>query len=69
MTLDQAEKAIAIFRKYEKPEGDRIDFLYSAEHDEVWGGPDSTTVSAEDKAALEELGWHDYDDGGFHHFV
>ena len=59
MTLDEAEKAIEIWRKYEvtEPGPDRTMFLYGAEHDEVFGGPNPTVVSAEDIAALDVLGW------------
>lgn len=44
---------------------------FSAEHDEVWSGPeDASVVSAEDLARLEELGWYvDEEYGGFRAFV
>jgi hypothetical protein len=30
-----------------------------AEHDQLWAGPDDAdVVSADDRAALERLGWH-----------
>lgn len=88
MTLDEAEKAIAIFRKYEPAPYSEIlscctseeahkrhtrwesaDLVHAANHDEIWGGPNPEKVSPEDKLALEELGWHDYDGESFHKFV
>jgi hypothetical protein len=64
MTLDEAERTIEIWRKYEvtKPGTDRTMFLYGAEHDQVYGGPDPILVSEEDVTALEALGWHSLDD-------
>lgn len=62
-TYDDLIKAFEIFKKY--PHSGYV----SAEHDEVYSGPDPAVVSDEDKAALEELGWNDYGDGCFHSFV
>lgn len=62
--LELAE-AFAIFTRCD-PDGADV----SAGHDEMWAGPDPSKVSAEDKARLEVLGWHDYGDGnGFHTFI
>jgi hypothetical protein len=36
-----------------------------AEHDEVWGGPNPETVSEEDVARLDQLGWSVADTGNF----
>jgi len=36
--------------------------------DDIYAGPDPVKVSPEDKARLEELGWHDYGTGSFHTF-
>ncbi len=58
-------EAFMIFAKYPNEYHD----ISRAEHDEIWAGPDPEVVSTEDKLRLEELGWNDYGDGGFHHFV
>lgn len=48
---DEFIRAFEIFRKYPQDE------MVTAEHDEVYAGPDPRIVSDEDKAELEKLGW------------
>lgn len=62
-TYQELIRAFEIFGKYEFPQG------VQAEHDEMWAGPDADTVSAEDVAELETLGWTPAEEGGFHHFT
>lgn len=62
--LKDYTEAFRIFGKYENTGA----FL-RAEHDELWAGPDPKSVTTEDKARLEELGWNDYGDGAFHIFT
>lgn len=48
---EKLRKALDIFAKYEhRP-------WLSAEHDELFAGPDPSVVSAEDIEALDQLGW------------
>lgn len=57
-------RALQIFDGYEHDRG------FTAEHDEVWAGPDPDSVSAEDLAELEALGWSaDRNHDCFHKFV
>lgn len=57
-------RALLIFDEYESG-----GFL-SAEHDEIFAGPDPEVVSAEHRAELESYGWRPADYGGvFHKFV
>lgn len=59
-------EAFQIFAKY-MPEGEW--FEVAAEHDEIYAGPNPETVTSEDKARLEELGWHDFEEECFQRFV
>jgi hypothetical protein len=59
-------EAFQIFAKY-VPEDEY--FEVAAEHDEIYAGPNPEKVTPEDKARLEELGWHDFEDGCFKKFV
>lgn len=52
---DMAE-AYLIFDKYP---GDQST---ATGHDQIWAGPNASTVSPEDNALLEELGWAPDDD-------
>jgi len=67
--LNEYEKMIAamqIFLKYT----DETDNTYiSAEHDEIYTGPDAEKVSAEDIERLDELGWIPNENGCFLHFT
>ena len=54
--------ALQIFNKYGHSK-----FL-SAEHDEIFAGPEPSDVSAEDIAELEKLGWR-AGESGFSSFV
>lgn len=70
--IDDAIEALTIFKKYQadKPGLGFVVGITAADHDEIWGGPDPSLVSAEDTARLEELGWKNRDDSGrFHSFV
>lgn len=61
-------EAISIFAKYDEPDSY---FAISAEHDEIWLGPDPEIVTPEDTARLEQLGFEPDFDGNscFHRFV
>lgn len=56
-------EAFKIFMKYPHSS------FMSAEHDEVWAGPNPYDVTEEDRKRLDELGWSDFGDDGFHHFT
>lgn len=58
-------ESFEIFDKYE----DGKEGIHQTRHDEMEAGPDPVNVSAEDKARLEELGWHDYGRNSFHTFT
>jgi hypothetical protein len=60
-------ESFAIFSKYETD--DEGQGIHRSTIYEVYAGPEPSEVSAEDKARLEELDWHDYGDGSFHTFV
>lgn len=64
--VEKLIEALQIFAKYPDADG-----WLSAEHDEVWFGPDPSIVSDVDKARLNELGWHpDFDgESTFHKFT
>ena len=57
-------KALEIFNKYDHP-GKYV----SAEHDELFAGPEASVVSPEDLATLDELGWRPSEYGGFQSFT
>lgn len=61
-------EAFLIMSKYG---GSETGYGLTAEHDEMWAGPaDTSVVSADDLARLQELGWTpDEEYGGFHRFV
>lgn len=59
-------RALEIFSKY----SDVSEEFISAEHDEIYSGPDPEIVSAEDLAELKELGWNPSEfSGSFYKFV
>ncbi len=61
--MKQLIEALTILLKYGNPS-----YPTHCEHDELWiCGIDSSLVSAEDKAKLDELGFFE-DDGGFKSF-
>lgn len=53
-------RAFQIFDSYGDPNEQDI----SAEHDEIFAGPDPEVVSAEHLIELEQLGWHADDGNG-----
>lgn len=54
-TMIEIRGGLAILATYVKPDDHCID----AQHDIIYAGPSGDDeVSAEDKAALEKLGWH-----------
>jgi len=66
--MSDYEKVIAgltIFQRHIKSPGEA---WFYTNHDEIRAG-DSDTVTAEEKAELAELGWHDYGEGGFTFFI
>ena len=66
-SMKQVIEGLQILAKYvENPDKSWV----SAEHDQIWAGPDrGEVVSEEDKKALEDLGWFEDDDcGGWSHF-
>ncbi len=67
MTWAEWAEAFAIFAKY-APACSKYNDV-SAEHDEIWAGPDADEVSAEDVERLNELGWYEHEFGSFHRFV
>lgn len=56
-TYSEWIEALEIFSKYEHVQG------FSADHDEVFAGPNPEVVSDDDSTKLIELGWYpsDYD--------
>jgi hypothetical protein len=68
MTYKEWAESFTIFDKYtdpDKPFGD-----VSAEHDEIYAGPDPEDVSIEDKERLDTLGWQEEDKYGcFSYFI
>lgn len=60
-------ESFTIFSKYES-EGESQAVHRSTVY-EVYAGPDPSAVSPEDRKRLEELDWHDYDNGSFHTFI
>jgi hypothetical protein len=59
-------QAFEIFGRYPDPDGGNL----SAEHDQLWAGPDPADVSLDDLRILNDLGWHaDPNNGCFHKFV
>jgi hypothetical protein len=60
---DELIEALQIFRKYEHVQS------ISAEHDEIFGGPDPALVLESDKVRLRELGWRPSEFGCFASFV
>lgn len=67
MTHKEWIESINIFASYADG-GTDSSFEISAEHDELYAGPDPETVSEEDKKRLDELGWFE-SDGCFQRFV
>jgi len=63
MPYDDYINALNIFAKY--PHREHL----SAEHDIIYAGPSPDEVTSEDKATLEELGWHESDADCFYKFV
>lgn len=61
--MDDLIKALQILRKYGNPE-----YPTNCCHDELTVCIDPALVSAEDMAALDELGFIPTDDGAFHSF-
>lgn len=54
-TMEAIRGGLEILAKYVKPDDHCVD----AQHDIIYAGPGSDNeVSAEDKVALEKLGWH-----------
>jgi len=60
---DEIIEAFTIFKKYSS--NDSI----SAEHDELFAGPDPSIVSKEDLARLKQLHWHPVEYGCFRMFT
>lgn len=62
-TLDEVINGLQILQKYAGKESDRID----AQHDVIYAGPNleelEGKITEEDKAKLEELGWHEDSEG------
>ena len=66
MTFAQWIESLQIFAKYSAKGLDGFANI-SAEHDEIFMGPDPEEVSEEDNARLEELGWMESSYGGSYH--
>lgn len=65
-TMQAIRGGLEILAKYVKPDDHCID----AQHDIIYASPDSAdAVSAEDKAALEALGWFWDTDCSWAHFT
>lgn len=59
-------EAFTIFEKYEPGKYAEI----ASEHDVIYAGADPASMSAEDRARLDELGWSESDEYGcWEHFT
>ena len=63
MNYDQMTRALEIFADYQPDLTERV---LSAEHDQVFAGPEPSEVSEAHMAELDALGWHaDHSNGCF----
>lgn len=66
MKLADVTEGLQILLKY----AGNDQYCIAAEHDEIWAGNDEWSLSAEDKARMEELGWSCLEEGmGWHAWI